>query len=203
MAEEKIVYDKKEFIEKLKQLQKYMVGDRYFFISNNKISAGLVQKVAFECEDRGIRCTTKRSYTTEFKIVLWSGGSTIGLYPHQLFETKEQAAEFFLNENKVDHEVIKVKEPESNKKKVKDLLCLLETLDQEADISNRYEYILNSLGRLLYRDIVTTSEYWDCACEKEYIHVSEEKQCNICGLTREQGSDAIVKEIKAENMHKG
>lgn len=51
--------------------------------------------------------------------------------------------------------------------------------------------------------IETTDEYWDCDCDKQYIHKSSDNFCGTCGFSKEDGADSRVNELKEENMHIG
>ena len=46
-------------------------------------------------------------------------------------------------------------------------------------------------------DIVLTSEYWDCECEKNYIHAHSEKKCCICGAFRSDQPLSRINEVVA------
>ena len=41
----------------------------------------------------------------------------------------------------------------------------------------------------------TTSLFWDCQCEENYIHSLTEESCFACGATREEAPDARVNEV--------
>jgi hypothetical protein len=41
----------------------------------------------------------------------------------------------------------------------------------------------------------TTSLFWDCECEEDYIHTLTEENCPACGATRENAPDARVNEV--------
>ena len=41
----------------------------------------------------------------------------------------------------------------------------------------------------------TTSLFWDCECEENYIHSFTEETCPACGATREEAPDARVNEV--------
>ncbi|HAX18411.1 MAG TPA: hypothetical protein DCY00_07450, partial [Actinobacteria bacterium] len=54
-----------------------------------------------------------------------------------------------------------------------------------------------------FTGIHTNSDYWDCECDKEYIHRREEQDCKLCGKLREDCPASRVNEIKPENIYKG
>lgn len=41
----------------------------------------------------------------------------------------------------------------------------------------------------------TTSLFWDCQCEEDYIHALTEENCLACGAMREEAPDARVNEV--------
>jgi hypothetical protein len=46
------------------------------------------------------------------------------------------------------------------------------------------------------KPIITTPEYWDCECLKDYIHPSEVSCCGRCGALRDDQPDARVDEVR-------
>ena len=42
---------------------------------------------------------------------------------------------------------------------------------------------------------LTTSQYWDCDCETDYIHHSDETICLSCITHREDGPDSHIREV--------
>lgn len=43
--------------------------------------------------------------------------------------------------------------------------------------------------------IQTTEKYWDCECEKDYIHPKTQDKCTICGALAEEQPDSRVNEV--------
>lgn len=41
----------------------------------------------------------------------------------------------------------------------------------------------------------TTDKFWDCECEKNYIHPKEEDYCEECHTRQEYQPDSIVEEV--------
>ncbi len=44
-------------------------------------------------------------------------------------------------------------------------------------------------------DIELTDEYWDCECEKEYIHLRSQEICPICKAGQEEQPNSRVIEV--------
>jgi hypothetical protein len=49
-------------------------------------------------------------------------------------------------------------------------------------------------------DVVLTSEYWDCECEKNYIHTHSEKKCSACGAFRSDQPLSRINEVVATGL---
>ena len=46
------------------------------------------------------------------------------------------------------------------------------------------------------RDVFfTTSFFWDCECERDYIHSCTEQSCPVCKTERDDAPDARVDEV--------
>lgn len=43
--------------------------------------------------------------------------------------------------------------------------------------------------------IQTTSEYWDCECNTNYIHPRAISACPVCGCVKDDQPDSIVSEV--------
>ena len=48
--------------------------------------------------------------------------------------------------------------------------------------------------------VLTTPEYWDCECDKDYIHPAHELFCQMCGAFKDDQPDARVDEVKAAGL---
>lgn len=44
-------------------------------------------------------------------------------------------------------------------------------------------------------DIELTDEYWDCECEKDYIHLHSEESCPVCKALQEDQPNSRVSEV--------
>ena len=44
-------------------------------------------------------------------------------------------------------------------------------------------------------DAITTEKYWDCECERDFIHPKTQSKCNICGVLAEEQPDSRVNEV--------
>lgn len=49
-------------------------------------------------------------------------------------------------------------------------------------------------------EIKTTENYWDCECEKDFIHPKSQKECSICGAITEEQPDSRVNEVLAHGF---
>ena len=50
----------------------------------------------------------------------------------------------------------------------------------------------HNLGRDIF---FTTPLFWDCECEREYIHSCTEQVCLVCKAEHEDAPDALVDEV--------
>lgn len=51
------------------------------------------------------------------------------------------------------------------------------------------------------KTIITTTEYWDCDCIRDYIHSKSEKKCKLCGAEcSEDYPDSRVNEVLAAGL---
>ena len=44
-------------------------------------------------------------------------------------------------------------------------------------------------------DMKLTDEFWDCECEKNYIHSKQQKTCPICKTKAENQPDSHLEEV--------
>lgn len=44
-------------------------------------------------------------------------------------------------------------------------------------------------------DVKTTEKYWDCECEKNFIHPKTQSRCDICGALEEEQPDSRINEV--------
>lgn len=49
--------------------------------------------------------------------------------------------------------------------------------------------------------IETTDLFWDCECEKKYIHLCTEERCGTCGAIREFQPDSRKNEVIQDLLH--
>lgn len=45
--------------------------------------------------------------------------------------------------------------------------------------------------------VKTTEDYWDCDCERNFIHPKSCKSCPVCGAEKDEHPDSRVNEVKA------
>ena len=54
----------------------------------------------------------------------------------------------------------------------------------------------NVLG-LNQTDFCTNQNYWDCECEKKYIHHKSVKSCDLCNTSENEQPDSAENEIES------
>lgn len=52
-------------------------------------------------------------------------------------------------------------------------------------------------------DIETTPDFWDCECDKNYIHKKKLAACNICNATADEQPDSRSNEVRHYIQHTG
>lgn len=65
------------------------------------------------------------------------------------------------------------------------------------DCKKELSVCLEKFDDILASEEFTTSEYWDCNCEENYIHPSSQpEECPLCGYSREDGCDSHIEEVE-------
>lgn len=77
-----------------------------------------------------------------------------------LFETREEAAEFFLDENEIPKKLLEVLKPEKSKTTVADLISKLQELNPELDLESDFWKVLTPVTRRML-PIELNDEYWE------------------------------------------
>ena len=199
---ERLTYDRSKFFNMLKLQQEYQVGDEFFILQDQKIKKGHIHKVKTIIYNQWTVPAVE--ITVEFELQLNVNGNVFHVYESQLYKTREEVADKFLQDNDVPSELLKVLKQEKPRTTVADLIEKLQTVNPETELGSEFDSILTKISRHYLRHLCeTTSEYWDCECEKEYIHSTEEKDCKICGKRKEDSPASRYNELKPENMHKG
>jgi hypothetical protein len=183
-------YDKTQLSEVMKALQKYQVGNKYYYMTGGKIIQGHVYEVNFKVYDHGMTHTTKNELSINFNIIMqYSSGSHLNVPLHCLFETREEAAEQFLKDNDVPAELLRVLKKESTKT-VKNLIQnIIENVDPETDLEEGYWEIAKIVEQAYKKKIgfqKITTDFWLCRCNENYINPSSLEWCEICEATREE-----------------
>jgi hypothetical protein len=165
--------DKKDYNEKIKLLDKYQIGDTYYYIHDNKIKSGEIKEILFNSYIGPFS-----SLSTKFEIVVSnSGASNIRFTPEKLFDTQKDAIEQFLKDSDVPSELLRdIVLPDEMVFKLK---------------GKEYSKIF-----IKEAPIETDSNYWDCECERYYIHSINHDVCPVCKARRENAPPSRIGEIK-------
>jgi len=196
-------YDKTEFFETLKLVQEYQVGNEYYFLDNNVIRRGNVQKVEVEFYDHGMKRTVDNEMSTKFKLTLCTGSSSVVKGHENLFKTKAEAGFAFLKDNDVPSELLQVIFPDKKTTTVQALIEKLSTIDPDLDLEDDFWDFLKEVESRYVRNLAAgRNPYWDCECKTNYIHSNDIKRCTVCNSRRENCPDSHVEEMTIENMAK-
>lgn len=195
-------FDMSNYHKGLKRLREFPVGKTFYMIKDNKIKPVLIYIGTFTYTDP----KPDKKDTTELEVSVRIEGRVDGnvriLNWQELYETREQAAEAFLEQNDIPKKLLQVLNPPKPKTTIGDLIDKLQIVDPEIDLGKDFWKVLKPITKAI-ENPETTPEYWDCECEEEYIHPAGQSCCTKCGAVREDCPDSRLAEIKPENMHRG
>lgn len=195
-------FDMSDYHKGLKRLREFPVGKTFYIIKDNKIKPVLIRTGTFIYTDP----KPDKKDTTELEVAVRIEGRVDGnvrvLNLHELYETREQAAEAFLEQNDIPKKLLRVLNPPKPRTTIGDLLDKLQIVDPEIDLGDSFWKILKPITQAI-ENPETTSDFWDCECEEEYIHHSGQPCCTKCGAIREDCPDSRLSEVKLENMYRG
>lgn len=200
------IEDKEKFYTALKNCAKYQVGDEYYFLSSGKIIHGMVNEVTFRSYDHGMVCTTQRRLTIDVKIVLVYGAGKFAIPPHQLYETREEAADQFLKDNDVPAELLKVLKVEKPKTTVGDLIEKLQRFNPKTDLGESFNSALNPVIKKAVYGLDEDGDplvdcFWRCECVGErFVHHHSEEWCPECETAKEDQPKAFRSQIIPKNL---
>ncbi len=131
--------------DSLRKLSETQIGDRRFFIEDKKIREGLVKKIEFTIQSAYILPKVKFEGFIHVTMRIDNNGNEKKVKLEDLFKTKEEAAERFLQENDVPSELLRVIKQEKPKTTISRLIEKLQKLDPETDLGDDYQDILNKI----------------------------------------------------------
>lgn len=53
------------------------------------------------------------------------------------------------------------------------------------------------IERYDHGDIITSPDFWDCGCQRDYIHPRKERKCKVCGARRDEQPESRLGEVLA------
>lgn len=120
-----------EFSEALQNLDEYRVGDRFFMLQDNKVVLVTISNVSLKVWEASNNKVLTIAYKLEAKTSAFGHAFTVKTA--QLFRSKEEAVNSFLDSNDVPKKLIRDLDPNRT---VKQLLEYLKTVDPETTIEN-------------------------------------------------------------------
>lgn len=195
-------FDMSDYHKGLKRLREFPVGKTFYIIKDNKIKPVLIDKGIFSYTDPKPSCLEATQLSVGVCIMGRIDGNNRELDLDTLYETREQAAEAFLEQNEIPKKLLQVLNPTKPRTTIGDLIDKLQVVDPEIDLGKDFWKVLKPITQVI-ENPETTSDFWDCECETEYIHHSGQSCCTKCGAIREECPDSRVTEVKPENMYKG
>ena len=196
-------YNRTKFFKAIALLHEYQVGDEFYTLRDNKVIPVTLYQVEFTCYDHGLTHSCIRDLSIKIELIcIYGGSSKMTIAPANLFRTREEAAEAFLDRNEIPKKLLQVLNPPKPRTTIGDLIDKLQIVDPEIDLGDSFWKVLKPITKAI-ENPETTPEYWDCECEEEYIHPAGQPCCTKCGAVREDCPDSRLAEIKPENMHRG
>lgn len=226
----KIEYNKKEFFEAIKLLHEYQVGNRYYCLRDNKIVEAVIYEVKMNYYDHVLTHIAAHTYSVFVSIICLIDNNTIAeIKTYNLYKTREEAAEAFLDRNEIPKKLLQVLKDPKPRTTVKDLIEKLGVIDPETDLGDSFWKIAKEVEQT-YVDKITpedisfserlhvdretgnasigtpaskveiTLDYWDCECETKYIHPIANDECPFCKARREDMPNSRKDEVCAKNM---
>lgn len=189
-------FDMSDYHKGLKRLREFPVGKTFYIIKDNKIKPVLIRTGTFIYTDP----KPDKKDTTELEVAVRIEGRVDGnvrvLNLHELYETREQAAEDFLDRNEIPKKLLQVLNIPKSRTTIGDLIDKLQIVDPEIDLGDSFWKILKPITqRIENPDVQTTDEYWDCECEHNYIHPAAHTWCHKCKAHKEEMPSSRVEEV--------
>lgn len=196
-------YDRSKLHEGVKQLFEFQVGDEFYLLRDEKIVKAVIYRIILTLHNTW--SPPKYKLEKSFEIDLLINGTIVKLgRDTKLFKTREEAADQFLKDNNVPADLLRVLKQDKPKTTVGDLITQLNAIDPETDLEGYYWRIVKDI-QAVYLDKIgvevnSTSDYWDCECERRYIHPASDEICPHCKAEKTNQPDSRISEIKPENM---
>ena len=223
-------YDKTEFYNTIRLMQEYQVGNEFFYLKDNKIVPVIIYEVTLKYYNQSILSTTANKLTLTFMIrVAVSAMTQVTVKPEQLYKTREEAAEAFLDNNAIPKKLLQVLKDPKPRTTVGHLIEKLKVVDPETDLGDRFWNIAKEVERSFINKITPedvsfseklhvdretgnagigtqasevdiTLDYWDCECSEKYIHSVKVDCCPFCKAKREDMPNSRKDEVCTKNM---
>lgn len=192
-------FDMTKYFELMKLFKEYAVGKTYYIIQDNKIKPVYIYECQFKYHDPFADKENSTALSVELRILGLINNNIKPVFPNELYETREQAAEAFLDENDIPKKLVEVLNPPKPKTTVSDLIEKLQIVDPAIDLgfkgfSQALRLITNSIER---QTAETHDDFWDCECERKYIHSATQTQCPKCGALAEFQPSSRIDEIES------
>lgn len=189
-------FDMTDFHKGLKRLREFPVGKTFYIIKDNKIKPVLIRKGTFIYTDPSPKDKDETTLAVVVQIEGIIDNSSYGLDLKDIYETKELAAEAFLEENDIPKKLLRILNPPKSRTTIGDLIDKLQIVDPKLDLGDSFWKILKPITqRIENPDVQTTLEYWDCECEHNYIHPATHTWCHKCKAHKEEMPSSRVEEV--------
>jgi hypothetical protein len=137
-------YNRTKFFKAIALLHEYQVGDEFYTLRDNKVIPVTLYQVEFTCHDHGLTHTCIRDLSIKIELICIYGGSgKMTIAPANLFRTKEEAAEAFLDRNEIPKKLLQVLNPPKPRTTIGDLIDKLQIVDPEIDLEPNFQHIID------------------------------------------------------------
>ena len=141
-------YNRTKFFKAIALLHEYQVGDEFYTLRDNKVIPVTLYQVEFTCYDHGLTHSCIRDLSIKIELIcIYGGSSKMTIAPANLFRTREQAAEAFLDMNEIPKKLLQVLKPEKTNTTVAELVKKLLVVNQDTDLKDDFQEIINKVNR--------------------------------------------------------
>lgn len=197
-------FDMTNYFEAMKLFKSHPVGKTFYMIKDNKIKPVLIYESSFKYHDPFPDKESSLELHVEIRITGMVDNNFKVVFTDELYETREQAAEAFLDKNDIPKKLMQVLNPPKPKTTIGDLIEKLQIIDPAIDLGIKgFTQVLKPITNCVERQELTTDEYWDCECERNYIHHKNQPCCTKCGSIREDCPSSRFDEVASgEHFYK-
>lgn len=136
-------YNKTNFFKAIALLHEYQVGDEFYTLRDNKVIPVTLYQVEFTCCDHGLTHSCIRDLSIKIELIcIYDGSSKMTIAPADLFRTREEAAEAFLDRNEIPKKLLQVLNPPKPRITIGDLIDKFQVINPEIVLDDSFWKVL-------------------------------------------------------------